>query len=323
MKAELKHWIKKILPAGAFAIVFMLTLCSGCGGTTPESPTPLTPPASSEGGETEETSYQAPKFRGSAFHADKAEGDGSLMIDLSAVKHGYVAVSAVSDVRLKFQVIKDDITYNYDVASNGDPSVFPIQSGNGTYTFRIMENIVDNKYAVGYSTTAEVKLKDEYQPFLRPSNYSNYNENSACVKKAAEFSANAKTASDVITQVYDFVCKTVTYDYPKAENVKSGYMPVPDETMETGKGICFDYASLAAAMLRSQGIPTKIIFGYVAPNDVYHAWNMFYTKEDGWTTVKFQVNPNDWTRMDLTFSANGSNSKFIGDGSNYSDVYEY
>ena len=57
--------------------------------------------------------------------------------------------------------------------------------------------------------------------------------------------------------------------------------------METGKGICFDYASLAASMLRSQGIPTKIIFGYVAPDNLYHAWNMFYTEEKGWTKVEF------------------------------------
>ena len=93
--------------------------------------------------------------------------------------------------------------------------------------------------------------------------------------------------------------------------------------METGKGICFDYASLAASMLRSQGIPTKIIFGYVAPDNLYHAWNMFYTKETGWVSVEFKVNEKEWTRMDLTFSANGSDQKFIGDGSNYADVYQY
>ena len=93
--------------------------------------------------------------------------------------------------------------------------------------------------------------------------------------------------------------------------------------MTTGKGICFDYASLAASMLRSQGIPTRVIFGYVSPNGLYHAWNMFYTKESGWVTVSYQLNPQNWTRMDLTFSANGADGKFIGDGGNYKDVYMY
>ena len=101
------------------------------------------------------------------------------------------------------------------------------------------------------------------------------------------------------------------------------YEPSPDETMRIGKGICLDYASLAASMLRSQGIPTKLIFGYVAPNDTYHAWNMFYTEDTGWVSVEFKINENNWNRLDLTFSANGSDSTFIGNGTNYSEVYQY
>ena len=66
-----------------------------------------------------------------------------------------------------------------------------------------------------------------------------------------------------------------------------------------------------------------MIFGYVSPNDVYHAWNMFYTQETGWVTVSYKVSGSDWNRMDLTFVANGADDKFVGDGSNYADVYYY
>ena len=76
-------------------------------------------------------------------------------------------------------------------------------------------------------------------------------------------------------------------------------------------------------MLRSQGVPTKIIFGYVAPNDLYHAWNMFYTKEKGWITVSFEVGDDTWNRIDLTFSAGGASDEFIGDGSHYTAVYYF
>ena len=123
--------------------------------------------------------------------------------------------------------------------------------------------------------------------------------------------------------IYDYVCGAIKYDTAKATSVSSGYLPDPDETLRTGKGICFDYASLAAAMLRSQGIPTKIIFGYVAPDNLYHAWNMFYTEESGWVTVSFEVSADTWTRIDLTFSAGGASDKFIGDGTHYTDVYSY
>ena len=267
--------------------------------------------------------YIAPDYADAAFHEDLARGDAGVLLDLSGLEQGYVAVSARADKRLKFQVIKGDVTYNYDIASDGTPSVFPLQNGDGDYRFRVMENVVDNKYAERYGAAAYVKLLDEFQPFLRPSDYVNYNEESECVRKAAKLAETAGDALGLVASVYSFICGSVKYDKQKAAAVQAGYLPDPDETMRTGKGICFDYASLAAAMLRSQGIPTKEIFGYVSPNDVYHAWNMFYTEQTGWVTVSYEVQADSWNRLDLTFSANGAVSRFIGDGSNYSDLYMY
>ncbi|MBQ6583343.1 MAG: transglutaminase domain-containing protein [Mogibacterium sp.] len=307
-------------------LALLLTSCGAGSGTGAETGSDnssgaeeITVAAADSGTESK-GGYQPPDMKTSAFHEDRAEAG---LIDLSCVSHGYVAVSATSDARLKFQVLKDDMTYNYDLASDGTPSVFPLQCGDGTYTFRIMENVVDTKYAEYYSTYENVVLDNEFEPFLRPSDYVNYNKNSACVAKAAEFSAEAETKLDVVASVYRFVTKSIKYDKEKADNIQSGYLPDPDETMNTGRGICFDSASLAAAMLRSQGIPTKVVFGYVSPDDVYHAWNMFYTEETGWVTAKFAVDQNTWNRIDLTFAASGTSEKYIGDGSNYADVYYY
>ena len=267
--------------------------------------------------------YKAPKFAGSSFLAENAQGDGNVLLDLSGAAQGYVAVAAWSPARLKFQVIKEDSTYTYDIYSDGTPSVFPLQSGNGLYTFRVMENVTGSDYAQLYIAEAEVALADEFQPFLRPSAYVDYDKDSNCVKKAAKLAKKASNDLEVVSQVYGYICKTIEYDYAKAANVQSGYLPDPDETMETGIGICFDYASLTAAMLRSQGIPTKVIFGYVSPDGLYHAWNMFYTERTGWVTVGFKAKKKEWTRLDLTFAANGADSSFIGDGGNYMDAYCY
>jgi transglutaminase-like putative cysteine protease len=168
-----------------------------------------------------------------------------------------------------------------------------------------------------------VTLDDPFQPFLRPSDYSRYNEDSLCVREAADISRNAQTQVDVVSAIYAYINSSIRYDHEKATKVKSGYLPDPNETLQTRKGICFDYAALAAAMLRSQGVPCKLVFGYVAPNELYHAWNMFYTEETGWVTVSFKANGQDWTRLDLTFTANGQDDAFIGDGSNYTDLYYY
>ena len=62
----------------------------------------------------------------------------------------------------------------------------------------------------------------------------------------------------------------LTYDYEKADTVTTGYLPDVDETLKTGTGICFDYAALTTAMLRSCDIPCKLQIGYAG--DIKHAW---------------------------------------------------
>ncbi len=276
-----------------------------------------------DGSKKKKGSYRAPVFQEAKYHPDEAEGTDAVKIDLSQSRAGYVAAKAVTPTKLKIQVIKGSQTYTYDLPNDGTESVFPLQCGDGDYTVRVMENVTGTKYAMAYQTQASVKLLDEFQPYLRPSAYANYKEDSKCVTKAKELAGKASDANEVVTAVFDYICKSVVYDKEKAKNVTTGYIPMPDETLTSGKGICFDYASLAASMLRSQGIPAKVIFGYVSPNDLYHAWNMFYTKEQGWVTVDYEVKENSWNRLDLTFSANGADGDFIGDGSNYTDVYMY
>ena len=286
---------------------------------TTAAPTTAAPPPP----EPPKPKYQVPPFQGSGYNPAGVVGNERAHVDISGLPLGYVAVAAESGARLKFQVCYGDIKYTYDIANNGAPSVFPLTCGAGTYKFRVMENIEGTKYGELFSCTADAAIGNPFSPFLRPSAYVNYHPGSACVGLAASFSANASTAVDVVAQVYSYVCSHIRYDAGKAASVQSGYLPNPDATLATGSGICFDYAALAAAMLRSQGIPTKLIFGYVAPNNLYHAWNMFYTAETGWVTVGFSVTPGVWNRLDLTFSANGANPQFIGNGANYADVYQY
>lgn len=123
--------------------------------------------------------------------------------------------------------------------------------------------------------------------------------------------------------VYRWVVENVTYDYAKAEELSgaTGYVPDPDRTLREKSGICFDYASLSAAFLRSLGIPCQVITGYVSPNDLYHAWNMVYI-DGSWVSVEFSIQPGEWTRMDLTFAAAGAGST-TGDGTGYTDRYTY
>lgn len=269
--------------------------------------------------------YQAPEFADSAYHEEHAQGNGQVKLDLEHTSEGYIGVSGKSDTRLKLQVFMGETEYRYDVPADGKPVIFPLQEGDGTYTFKAMENVESTKYRPLFSIDCQVELKDEFQPFLRPSAYVDYDQDSECVKLAARLAAEEEDTLGVVGAVFEYICDNIVYDKEKAEMVQTttGYMPVLDDTLRTGRGICFDYASLVAGMLRSQGIPAKMVFGDVSPDDIYHAWNMFYTEETGWVTVKYEVKAGSWNRLDLTFSANGADASFIGDGSNYLDEKYY
>lgn len=303
------------LLVGAFFVL------GGCSGGSGGSSAPVEK-KEEELNEGEPGDYKIPKFLDSVFDESKAQGNNEVKIDTSHTKEGYVSLVCNSDARIKFQTIKGEETYTYDVVQ-GEKQVFPLTCGNGKYTFRVMKNVEDNSYFELYACEEDVKLKDKFQPYLRPNQYADYTEDSECVKIARKMAEESTCESDFISKVYEHVCGNVEYDYDLAKDVPSDYIPEPDKILAEKKGICFAYASLAASMLRSQGIPTKIIFGYVAPDDIYHAWNMFYTKKDGWVTVEFEVSGKEWTRLDLTFSANGAENEFIGDGTNYQDVYQY
>ena len=258
--------------------------------------------------------------------SDDIESSGGSQIDVGNVSSGYVRVAqSGSNTRLKVQVIKGDKTYNYDLNTNGDFEVFPLQSGDGKYTIRIMKNVDGNKYTQVFSKTVKVKLNSELEPFLCPSQYVNYDADSAAVKQAEEVCSGLKGDIEKVAAVYKWIIDNITYDLVKAQTVQSGYLPNLDSILSSGKGICFDYAALMAAMLRSQGVATKLICGTVSAADLNHAWNEVYLEGTGWVTVKLYFSGNAWERMDPTFAASGNSNieQYIGDASNYTGLRVY
>jgi transglutaminase-like putative cysteine protease len=90
-----------------------------------------------------------------------------------------------------------------------------------------------------------------------------------------------------IIAIKNYMDENLSYDFELAENIKNGktvaYIPNPNSFLETKKGICYDYASLFAAMCRSQGLPCMIVKGY-SNKGILHAWNKVYI-ENRWYFV--------------------------------------
>lgn len=218
---------------------------------------------------------------------------------------------------------KDKTVYTYTLNSDDD-QVFSLSGGDGTYHADVLENAYENKYSLAFSQDIQVKLKDEFQPFLNPMQYCWYTKDSEVLKYGIKLSDASKDDLDYITNVYHDVIENVTYDKALAKNITADYIPDPDATLKSHKGICFDYAALMTALLRSQGIPTKLEVGY--SGKAYHAWISVYTKSTGWIDKIIQFDGKNWTLMDPTLAANNSASsvgKYIGDGSNYTVKYNY
>ena len=294
---------------------------SGCGATTPDGPGST---GSTGEGQTSGAAFERPELALSPFDETAATGNNGVLFDTSHLSEGYVAVLATSSVRLKFQVSSNGVDYYYDLPSDGTPLSCPLTAGSGSYTFTAWENTTGQRYAELDSVTdVEVSLADEFQPFIRPSIYCDYDASSKSTKLANDLTADAQNEGDVLRSIYDWIVDDIAYNEGKAAQLAdaTGYLPSPDATIDEGSGICFDYASLAAAMLRSQGIPCKIITGYVSPDDIYHAWNMVYI--DGtWVDARIDVKQNTWTRIDTTFAA-GSGSAYVGDGTTYTEQFTY
>ena len=125
--------------------------------------------------------------------------------------------------------------------------------------------------------------------------------------------------------VYDYVVENFTYDDELAATVKSGYLPVLDQVLERKEGICFDYAAVMTAMLRSQQVPCKLVVGYAG--EIYHAWISVWTEEEGWVDGVIFFDGNSWKRMDPTFASSGNRSeeimRFIENNGNYTVKYLY
>lgn len=249
-------------------------------------------------------------------------------IDASNLAEGYVSVkyTAGSGDKSKVQITKSGgTTYTYDLNTKGTYEVFPLTEGNGSYSIKVFKNTSGSKYAQAYSTTVNMTLTNEFSPFLYPNQYVNFTAKSQVVAKAKELASPKGVELDTITNVYNYVVDNITYDTTKASSVQSGYLPNVDAVLKSGKGICFDYAAVMTAMLRSQDIPCKLVIGYTG--DVYHAWINTYISGVGWVENVIYFDGVSWQLMDPTFASSGKGNKdvakYIGDGKNYKSKFVY
>lgn len=225
-----------------------------------------------------------------------------------------------SGKKIKLEVMHDGDLIRYNLNGAGGIEDFPLQYGDGEYTVRIMEQIEgDQYYAVEY-TTFDVTLEDENRVYLNSVQNVNWDYEMQPIQDVRYIVASSLEEDNTLLpscteDIYDYVVQNIRYDSAKVFDLLYNYLPDIVDTYTTGEGICYDYASLFAAMLRSIGIPAKLVKGYAsyAP-DTYHAWNEVLLGGE-WITI-------DPTR-DASLHVSGTASDMQKEDTNYTKVYEY
>ena len=260
------------------------------------------------------------------------EENKKAVIDYSNTADGYIMVKWINytEKKLRIQLTgPSEVTYTYILNPDNEFTSIPLSDGNGSYTVKVYEQTEGDRYSLAASHTFDAKLIDEFAPFLRPNNKVRFNADSNIALKAAMLVTGKETTLDKIAAVYDFVITNFTYDVEFAEEIiaghHKGYIPDPDAVLARKKGICFDYAAVMTGMLRSQGIPVKLVEGYAG--DVRHAWIDVFTEETGWVDKVIFFDGENWILMDPTFASTAGSSSaaqaFVGDGNTYTVLFLY
>lgn len=225
---------------------------------------------------------------------DGLKTKNGTVVDVGHADQGYIYVKhKASKKRLKLRIAAAGETYTYDLNTDGEFELFPLQLGSGNYKVSVYQQVKGSQYSGVSSISFRAEIENEMLPFLYPSQYVLYDAQSQAVAQSAAVCEGLNSDEQKAEAIERFVTGKFMYDYMKALTIGSAgtYLPDVDATLAEKKGICFDFAALMCCMLRAQGIPAQLVIGRADAS--YHAWNRVYLN-------------GDWRLIDTTATITGT-----------------
>ena len=226
---------------------------------------------------------------------------------------GYVNIQGeTTKNKIKLMVVKNNeqIWYDLKLENGRFNQKLWLNSGKGTYTVHVMINEYDRKYRFGPKIVVE-NVK-EINAFLAPEKYIE-SEDKLIMDKAAEITKGLTGDREKAKAIYMWVSENIDYDYAKYgkhqnNDFNNEYGALL--ALNTRNGVCYDYATLVAALGRAYGLQTKVVKGTGKINGIvgYHAWNEI-----------FLVDENKWVKLDTTFAAVSRDNYF--DSENFDESH--
>ncbi|MCM3109456.1 transglutaminase domain-containing protein [Lederbergia lenta] len=128
------------------------------------------------------------------------------------------------------------------------------------------------------------------------------------IELASKITKDKQNNHEKAKAIYEYTAKNIAYDVEKFHHYNFEWDDSAIKTLETEKGVCQDYAYLAAALLRASHIEARFVTGTAGAGHVKdnHAW--VEAKVDG-----------DWLVMDPTWGSGYiKNDQFVA---HYTDEY--
>lgn len=206
-------------------------------------------------------------------HADMDVSQRALPDGVACVK---IDVQTKNRLRIGVHAIGCDRRYYFAVGADEHELDIPLMFGNDSYALDLYEELEDNNYKLVASRRVDVNLDDYSEAYLASSVMAPWGDSAAATSIAAKVTQGKRGDFAIFLAIYKYVTENIVYDITKETG--SGYRSAPDETVESGYGICLDFAVLLATMLRYSGVKCKLVFGRAKDTnaDALHSWNEVY-----------------------------------------------
>ncbi len=232
--------------------------------------------------------------------------------EVASIDSSHLRIDSVAyGSNMRIMVEKGAEKYFYSM--NSTQENIPLQLGDGVYTVKLLKNIDGNRYQV--LGTSEMNISDWDKDVYLTSSQPVYWEGQAAMEElSAVLFDGTETDYQKVLKAYNHIVNNIQYDYDKINRINNSYIPEIDETIQSGQGICYDYSALFAGLMRSQGVPAKLVKGYAKGIDVYHAWNEVFVNGN-WITID--------TTFDAAYYQKNMSVQMIKSETDYQKVREY
>ena len=235
------------------------------------------------------------------------------IVHITKYQYNWPIKESINEIRLfphNFEN-QDVLQFQLSITKNPEVAISMDYHGNRVGNFNIMEAhsemIVETNLLVRTTHSQKIpeidnvkvadlltKLENDIY-LLRLSYPETINKQIEIIKILEEINYSDKSIIEIAQQCNEYVFTNFTYT-KGITNIET----TVDEILEHRKGVCQDFALVLLQLLRTAGIPSRYVSGYICPNEsglrgegATHAWVEIYSPIQGWLGI--DPTNNIWT----------------------------